>query len=219
MRALGRGAGPAQAPLIKVRGFGVTGPGPAGPPSLANSQLEGVFFIDRRRVTVRLSKSIARGQNTCFGKDQHAQAQHWLRHAQAQLMHPQAQPYLISPRRRRGGGMPEPMLSLSMHELSLSMPEPMLSLSMLILAKSGQGLTSGWIPLGPVRARRGSSGTRMVPYLSRTPIRVHRVIHQRPSGPVGTYRPHRPKFGQLKKHQICSEMGRESTVWPETKTK
>ena len=32
--------------------------------------------------------------------------------------------------------MPEPMLSLSMHELSLSMPEPMLSLSMLILATS-----------------------------------------------------------------------------------
>ena len=51
---------------------------------------------------------------------------------------------------------PRPMLS--MHELSLSMPEPMLSLSMLILAKSGQGLTSGWIPLGPVRARRGSWG-------------------------------------------------------------
>ena len=79
---------------------------------------------------------------------------------------------------------PSPMLS--MHELSLSMPEPMLSLSMLILAKSGQGLTSGWIPLGPVRARRGSSGTRMGPYLSRTPIRVHRVIRQGPSGPIGT---------------------------------
>ena len=32
---LGR-AGPAQAQPIEVRGFGVTGPGPAGPPSLAN---------------------------------------------------------------------------------------------------------------------------------------------------------------------------------------
>ena len=65
-------------------------------------------------------------------QDQHAQAQHWLRHAQAQLMHAQAQPYLISPRRRRGGAasLAEP----DMHELSLSMPAPMLSLSMLILA-------------------------------------------------------------------------------------
>ena len=87
-----------------------------------------------------------------------------------------------------------------MHELSLSMPEPMLSLSMVILAKSGQGLTSGWIPLGPVRARQGSSGTRMGPSLSRTPIRVHRVIRQGPSGPIGTYRPHWPKFGQVQKH-------------------
>ena len=32
---LGR-AGPAQAQPIEVRGFGVTGPGPAGPPCLAN---------------------------------------------------------------------------------------------------------------------------------------------------------------------------------------
>ena len=80
----------------------------------------------------------------------------------------------------------------------------------------GHLLTSGWVPLGPVKARRGSSGTRMGPYLSRTPIRVHRVIRQGSSGPVGTYRPHRPKFGQVQKHQIWSEMGRESTVWPET---
>ena len=35
---LGR-AGPAQAQPIEVRGFGVTGPGPAGPPSLANPHL------------------------------------------------------------------------------------------------------------------------------------------------------------------------------------
>ena len=60
----------------------------------------------------------------------------------------------------------------------------------------GHLLTSGWVPLGPVRARRGSSGTRMGPYLSRTPIRVHRVIRQGSSGPVGTYRPHIGHIGQ-----------------------
>ena len=52
----------------------------------------------------------------------------------------------------------------------------------------GQGLASGWVPSGPVRARRGSSGTRMGPYLSRTPIRVHRVFRQGSSGPVGSRR-------------------------------
>ena len=52
----------------------------------------------------------------------------------------------------------------------------------------GHLLTSGWVPLGPVRARRGSSGTRMGPYLSRTPIRDNRVICQGLSGPVGPYR-------------------------------
>ena len=36
---LGR-AGPAQAQPIEVRGFGVTGPGPAGPPYLANPHIE-----------------------------------------------------------------------------------------------------------------------------------------------------------------------------------
>ena len=36
---LGR-AGPAQAQPIEVRGFGVTGPGPAGPPSLANPHVK-----------------------------------------------------------------------------------------------------------------------------------------------------------------------------------
>ena len=66
----------------------------------------------------------------------------------------------------------------------------------------GHWLTSGWVPLGLVGARRGSSGTRMGPYLSRTLIRVHRVICQGPSGPVGRYWPHRPKFGQVQKHQI-----------------
>ena len=83
-------------------------------------------------------------------QDQYAQAQHWLRHA-AQLMHAQAQPYLISPRSLGGGadhcrpcgvGPPwtdEVKLSLSMHELSLSMPD------MLILAKAGQAISKPWL--------------------------------------------------------------------------
>ena len=57
------------------------------------------------------------------------------------------------------------------------------------VVRHGHLLTSGWVPLGPVKARRGSSGTRMGPYLSRTPIRVHRVFRQGSSGPVGPYRP------------------------------
>ena len=60
----------------------------------------------------------------------------------------------------------------------------------------GHLLTSGWVPLGAVKARRGSSGTRMGPYGSRTLIRVHRVFRQGSSGAVGPYRPHRPKFGR-----------------------
>ena len=72
-----------------------------------------------------------------------------------------------------------------MHELSLSMPEPMLSLSMLILAKSGQGLTSGGIPLGPVRARRGPVWVRILVvhrYGSiESSVRARRV----PSGHIG----------------------------------
>ena len=56
------------------------------------------------------------------------------------------------------------------------------------VVRHGHLLTSGWVPLGPVRARRGSSGIRMGPYLSRTPIRVHRVIRQGSSGPVGSHR-------------------------------
>ena len=74
---------------------------------------------------------------------------------------------------------------LSMHELSLSMPEPMLSLSMLILAKSGQGLTSVWIPLGPVRARQGPVWVRILVvhrYGSiESSVRARRV----PSGHIG----------------------------------
>ena len=56
------------------------------------------------------------------------------------------------------------------------------------VVRHGQGLASGWVPLGPVRARRGSSGVRMGPYLSRTPIRVHRVFRQGSSGTIGPYR-------------------------------
>ena len=45
------------------------------------------------------------------------------------------------------------------------------------------------IRLGPVGSHQGSSETRMGPYLSRTPIRVHRVFHQGSPGAVGPYRP------------------------------
>ena len=75
------------------------------------------------------------------------------------------------------------------------------------VVRHGHGLTSGCIPLGLVRARRGSSGVCMSPYLSHTPIRVHRVIRDGPSGPVGIYRPHQRKFGQVQKHQIWSQNG------------
>ena len=43
-------------------------------------------------------------------------------------------------------------------------------------------------PPSPVGARQGSVGSRMVVYISRTPIRDSRVIRQGPSGPVGPYR-------------------------------
>ena len=56
------------------------------------------------------------------------------------------------------------------------------------VVRHGHLLTSGWVPLGPVRARRGSSGIRMGPYLSRTPIRVHPVFRQGSSGPIGSRR-------------------------------
>ena len=42
--------------------------------------------------------------------------------------------------------------------------------------------------LGPVGARQGSSATPSGQYLSRTPIRVHRVFRQGSSGAVGPYR-------------------------------
>ena len=55
----------------------------------------------------------------------------------------------------------------------------------------GHMLTSGRVPIGHVRARRGPMGVRRVrrgPYLSRTPIRVHRAFCHGSSGPVGPYR-------------------------------
>ena len=72
----------------------------------------------------------------------------------------------------------------------------------------GQGSTSGLVPLGPLRARGGSSATRMDPYLSRAPIRVHLVFRQGQSGPVGTYRPHRPKIGQVQKQSRINRLAR-----------
>ena len=49
-------------------------------------------------------------------------------------------------------------------------------------------LTSGWVPLGPVRARQGPRWTRMGLNVSRTPIRsIESSIraHQVPSGHIG----------------------------------
>ena len=79
---------------------------------------------------------MALGEHRYCSQAQHAQAQHWLRYLQAQLMHAQAQPSLVSPRKPRPPPpwTDEVRLSLSMNELSQSMPEPMLILSMLILA-------------------------------------------------------------------------------------
>ena len=37
-----------------------------------------------------LSRGTSNAASRCCSQDQHAQAQHWLRHAQAQLMHAQA---------------------------------------------------------------------------------------------------------------------------------
>ena len=89
-------------------------------------------------VWILVSNCAFQRSNRICSQDQHAQAQHWLRHAQAQLMHAQHWPRTQS-RSRQGGGCPPlpcshlgPRPMLSMHEPSL--PEPMLSLSMLILA-------------------------------------------------------------------------------------
>ena len=49
----------------------------------------------------------------------------------------------------------------------------------------GHMLTSDRVPLGHVGARQGPTGVRMGPDLGRTPIRVHQVIRQGPSAPVG----------------------------------
>ena len=79
--------------------------------------------------------------NRICSQDQHAQAQPWLRHAQAQLVHAQHWPKTLSCSRQGGAALHPlpcshqgPRQMLSIDELSLSMPEPMLSLSMLILA-------------------------------------------------------------------------------------
>ena len=45
----------------------------------------------------------------------------------------------------------------------------------------GHMVTSEWVPLGPIKARWAPMG-RIVPYLSRTPIWVSRVIRQGPMG-------------------------------------
>ena len=63
------------------------------------------------------------------------------------------------------------------------------------------------IGLGPFGTRQGSSGIRMGPYLSRTPIRVHRVFRQGSSGAVG---PYRLKSGSV---EFPSEL-RFWPVWP-----
>ena len=79
------------------------------------------------------------------------------------------------------------------------------------VVRHGHLLTSGWIPLGPVRARRGPSGIRMGPYLSRTPIRVHRVIRQGSSGPVGTYRPISAKSAKVRSGPKTSNLVRNGS--------
>ena len=71
--------------------------------------------------------------------------------------------------------------------------------------------TSGWVPLGPVRARRGSSGIRMGPYLSRTPIRVHPVFRQGSSGPVGSRRDISAKSAKVRSGPKTSNLVRNGS--------
>ena len=66
-------------------------------------------------------------------------------------------------------------------------------------------LTSGWVPWGPVSARRATLGTRMGPYLSRTPIQVHRVICQGSSGPIGPYRLKSGSVGSRQNHDLAQQ--------------
>ena len=72
-------------------------------------------------------------------------------------------------------------------------------------------LTSGWVRLGPVRARRSSSGTRMGPYLSRTPIQVHRVIRQGSSGPVRPRRDISAKSAKVRSGPKTSNLVRKGS--------
>ena len=105
-------AGPG--PANRIEGFGITGPGPAGPPSLANPHF------------------IPGGASQRGGAGRRRSVSH-----------------IVRPRQRSGF----------------------------------EGL--GWVPLGPKRARQGPIWSRMGPYISRTPIRDSRVIHQGSSGPIG----------------------------------
>ena len=62
-------------------------------------------------------------------------------------------------------------------------------MSHVVRPRRGSGFEElGWVLLGPKRARRGPVWFRMGPYISRTLIRVSRVIRQGSSGPVGPYR-------------------------------
>ena len=79
------------------------------------------------------------------------------------------------------------------------------------VVRHGHMLTSGWVLLGPVRAHRGSSGTRMGPYLSRTPIRVHRVFRQGSSGAVGPYRPISAKSAKVRSGPKTSNLARNGS--------
>ena len=79
------------------------------------------------------------------------------------------------------------------------------------VVRHGHLLTSGWVPLGPVRARRGSSGIRMGPYLSRTPIRVHPVFRQGSSGPVGSRRDISAKSAKVRSGPKTSNLVRNGS--------
>ena len=87
-------------------------------------------------------------------RDQHAQSQHLLRHAQARIGSAHACSALAQcpkPFKARGGCPPLPRSHLgprpmlSMHELSLSVPEPILSLSMLMLDAVSHVSRSTWL--------------------------------------------------------------------------
>ena len=72
------------------------------------------------------------------------------------------------------------------------------SVSHVVRPRQGSGFEGvGWVPLGPKRVCQGPVWSRMGPYISRTLIRDSRVIHQGPSGLVGSYRvPTGPEGGR-----------------------